>query len=226
MRYVPAILVALGLAACGGPAAEPEAATPEPAAASQTAPEPVPDGPVIVAFGDSLTEGYGLPRNESYPARLQQELIERGYDYRVVNEGVSGDTTSGGLTRIDIALAEDPEIVILALGANDGLRGLAVDRMEANLRAMIERIQASGAKVLLAGMRAPPNMGPEYEQSFREVFPRLAKETGAALMPFLLVDVAAERDLNQDDEIHPNAAGARIVAKNVADALEPLLAPQ
>ncbi len=176
-----------------------------------------------MAFGDSLTAGYGVSPRESYPAQLQRKLDERGLEYRVVNEGVSGDTTAVALSRIDSALSHKPAWVILALGANDGLRGLPVEAMEANLRAMIERFQQSGAKVALAGMTLPGNYGKDYIASFEAVFPRLAKDFKLPLMPFLLDGVAAEPDLNQDDGIHPTAEGNGIVADHVADFLAPLL---
>jgi acyl-CoA thioesterase-1 len=176
-----------------------------------------------VAFGDSLTAGYGVPRGQSYPDFLQQELLDRGLRYRVVNEGVSGDTTAMALQRIDLALAEHPEVVVLALGGNDGLRGLPADSMEANLREMVARFQEAGAVVVLAGMTLPPNFGAAYIRQFESVFPRVAKDTGAKLIPFLLDGVAADRELNQEDGIHPTAEGNRIVAKTVADYLVPLL---
>jgi acyl-CoA thioesterase-1 len=181
------------------------------------------NGPVIVAFGDSLTAGYGVPRGESYPDYLQRELLDRGLEYKVVNEGVSGDTTAAALQRVDLALSEKPELVVLALGGNDGLRGLPASAMEANLREMVERFQQAGATVVLAGMTLPPNFGSEYIRQFESVFPRVAKETGAKLIPFLLEGVAAERGLNQEDGIHPTADGNRIVARTVADFLAPLL---
>ena len=176
-----------------------------------------------MAFGDSLTAGYGAPKGQSYPDYLQQELLDRGLEYRVVNEGVSGDTTAVALQRIDFAIAEDPEVVVLALGGNDGLRGLPADTMEANLREMVERFQQAGATVVLAGMTLPPNFGAEYIRQFEAVFPRVAHQTGAKLIPFLLEGVAADRALNQEDGIHPTAEGNRIVARTVADFLAPLL---
>ena len=178
---------------------------------------------MIVAFGDSLTAGYGLDPGESYPAQLQQILDERGLDYSVVNEGVNGDTTSVGLTRVETALSHDPQWVILALGANDGLRGLPIEAMELNLRRMVEQFQQAGVRVALAGMTLPPNYGDEYIASFEAVFPRIARDYTLPLLPFLLEGVAAQPELNQDDGIHPTAEGARAVADHVADFLEPLL---
>ena len=189
-------------------------------------PPPMPaagDRPTIVAFGDSLTAGYGAPPGESYPDFLQQELLDRGFEYKVINEGVSGDTTSIALQRIDFAIAENPKIVVLALGGNDGLRGLPADAMEANLREMVERFQKAGATVVLAGMTLPPNFGAVYIRQFESAFQHVAEQTGAKLIPFLLDGVAADPQLNQEDGIHPTAAGNRVIARTVADFLEPLL---
>ncbi len=179
--------------------------------------------PVLAAFGDSLTAGHRLAYAESYPDYLQRELDRRGLAFRVVNEGVGGDTTAKGLSRIDGVMAHQPEWVVLALGANDGLRGLAIDSMEANLREMIERFQGRGVRVLLAGMKLPRNYGPEYVRAFEAVYPRLARELDAPLIPFLLKNVAMKRDLNHADGIHPNAKGNEIIARQVADALEGLV---
>jgi acyl-CoA thioesterase-1 len=178
--------------------------------------------PVIVAFGDSLTAGFGMPPGQSYPDFLQRKLDEQGYSYRVVNEGVSGDTSSAGLVRIDAAIAHKPEVVIVAFGGNDGLRGLPVESMEENLRQITIRLQQAGAKVVLGGMTLPPNYGREYVQAFQSVYPRIAKEFDAVLSPFLLEGVAARPELLYD-EIHPNAKGNQIVAGVVMEALEPLL---
>lgn len=178
---------------------------------------------MLVAFGDSLTAGYGAPPGKSYPDFLQKELLDRGFDLRVVNEGVSGDTTAAALARVDMALADKPAWVIIALGANDGLRGLPVEAMEANLRQMIERFGQAGAKVALAGMTLPRNYGQEYIAGFEAVYPRLAREYDLPLLPFLLDGVAAVPELNQEDGIHPTAEGNERVARHVADFLEPLL---
>lgn len=181
-------------------------------------------GPPIIAFGDSLTAGYGVAPESSYPARLQQELDRRGLEYRIVNEGVSGDTTAVALARVDLAAShQDAVLAIIAIGANDGLRGLPIEQMESNLRAIIESFQAVGVEVALAGMRLPPNFGPDYVAAFESVYPRLALELDVPLMPFLLDGVAADAGLNQDDGIHPNEQGNVIVAEAVADFIEPLL---
>ena len=179
--------------------------------------------PIIVAFGDSLTAGFGLDERQSYPAVLERRLAARGYNYRIVNAGISGDTTSGGLIRVDGALAYKPKIVILELGANDGLRGLPVETTRANLEQMIETLQRSGAKVVLAGMTLPPNYGADYVRSFEQVFVDLSKKYHTARIPFLLDGVAAHPNLMQGDGLHPNAAGQRIVAGNVMRVLDPLL---
>jgi acyl-CoA thioesterase I len=179
--------------------------------------------PVVAALGDSLTAGLGVAADETYPARLQARLEREGYTYRVVNAGVSGDTTAGGLRRVDWVLRARPEVVIVALGANDGLRGLPTTAMRANLVAIVDRLRVSGARVLLAGMRMPPNYGEAYTRDFARVFPEVARQTGVAFMPFLLDGVAADSRLNQADGIHPNAAGHAVIAERLWPYLEPLL---
>lgn len=179
---------------------------------------------VIVVLGDSLTAGLGVAREEAYPALLEARLRREGYDYRVVNAGVSGDTSAGGLRRVDWALRASPDIVIVALGANDGLRGLPVDALRDNLEQIVRRVRAAGARVLLAGMRVPPNYGDEYARDFAAVFPEVARRTGVALAPFLLDGVAGEARLNQADGIHPTAEGQRLIASRLWSHLRPLLA--
>jgi acyl-CoA thioesterase I len=178
---------------------------------------------VIVAFGDSLTAGFGLNPEEAYPALLEARLAEEGYDYRVVNAGVSGDTSAGGLRRIDWALKLGPEIVIVALGANDGLRGLSTTAMRDNLIGIVQRARTAGAKVLLAGMQLPPNYGANYTRSFERVFADVAQTTRVPLIPFLLEGVGGEGRLNLSDGIHPNAEGQRRIAEHVWPYLRPLL---
>jgi acyl-CoA thioesterase I len=180
---------------------------------------------VIVALGDSLTAGLGVAADEAYPARLEARLAREGYAYRVVNAGVSGDTTAGGLRRVDWVLRAKPEIVIVALGANDGLRAQSPQAMRENLAAIVKRLQAAGARVLLAGMRLPPNYGAEYTKEFQAVFPEVARSTGVALMPFLLDGVAADPRLNQPDGIHPTASGQQVIADRLWPYLRPLLTP-
>jgi acyl-CoA thioesterase I len=171
--------------------------------------------PRIVALGDSLTVGLGLLETESYPSLLQKKLDEEGYPLEIVNAGVSGDTSAGGLRRLDWALEGDVRILIVALGGNDGLRGLAIDDMKRNLTTIIERAREKNVVVILAGMEAPPNYGPEYVQSFRMAFRDVAGKQRVLLIPFLLDKVAGQGSLNQPDGIHPNAEGARVIADTV-----------
>ena len=171
--------------------------------------------PQISVLGDSLTAGFGLPREDAFPARLEAALRAEGYAWRVIDAGISGDTSAGGLARLDWVLADEPEVVIVELGANDGLRGLPTDRMEANLDGILTQTRNSGSTVLLAGMRAPANFGPDYEAAFRAVYERLAAEHGVAFYPFFLEGVAMEPDLNQSDGIHPNAAGVAEIVRRI-----------
>jgi len=178
--------------------------------------------PRVVILGDSLTAGLGLPIEQSYPSLLQERLTESGLDYEVVNAGVSGDTSAGGLSRLDWALDGDVRVLVVALGGNDGLRGLPVEQLKRNLATIIERAQARGIAVILAGMEAPPNYGREYIVAFHKVYPALASQYHVPLVPFLLQGVAGSDALNQRDGIHPTAAGARIVAANVWTVLKPV----
>jgi acyl-CoA thioesterase-1 len=179
--------------------------------------------PVILAFGDSLTAGYNVPPGSGYPERLQKKLDALGYKYRVVSMGISGDTTSGGLARLKAGLDQKPALVILELGANDGLRGLPVPRMQTNLDEMIAAFKKTGAKVILAGMTLPPNYGAAYVKSFEEAFRDLAKKYNTPLIPFLLEGVAGNPKYTQNDFLHPNAAGYVVVTDIVIKTLEPLL---
>jgi acyl-CoA thioesterase-1 len=178
--------------------------------------------PRIAVLGDSLTAGLGVPKAAAYPSLLQQRLDGEGLDFEVVNAGVSGDTSAGGLARLDWALDGDVRVLIVALGGNDGLRGLPVDELQHNLSQIVERAQARGISVILAGMEAPPNYGRDYIVSFHKVYPALAARYKVALVPFLLQGVAGHEDLNQRDGIHPTAAGARLVADNVWAVLKPI----
>jgi acyl-CoA thioesterase I len=180
---------------------------------------------VIVALGDSLTAGLGVAPDEAYPARLEERLRREGDPYRVINAGVSGDTTAGGLRRVDWVLRSGPEIVIVALGANDGLRGQSPQAMRANLEAIVARLQTARARVLLAGMRLPSNYGAEYTTQFEAVFPAVARSAKIALVPFLLDGVAADPRLNQPDGIHPTATGHQMIADHLWPYLQPLLKP-
>lgn len=181
---------------------------------------------MILAFGDSLTAGFGVAREESYPSRLQDLLKKEGYLYKVVNAGVSGDTTAGGRRRIDWLLKHKPEIVILELGANDGLRGLPLDEMESNLETIILTCKKNGADVLLAGMKIPPNYGEDYTSGFEQIFPRLAEKHKTGLIPFFLENVAGVQKLTRPDGIHPEAEGYAIVVKTVWQHLHPMLKEQ
>jgi acyl-CoA thioesterase-1 len=179
--------------------------------------------PVILAFGDSLTAGYGVPRGSGYPEQLQRKLDEKSYKYRVVNMGISGDTTSGGRSRLKAALAAKPEIVILELGANDGLRGLPIKDMQSNLEEMISAFRDTGATVVLAGMTLPRNYGVSYVRPFEKVFQDLASKFKLPLIPFFLQGVAGAPAYTLDDFLHPNAKGYALVTETVLKALEPLL---
>ncbi len=184
--------------------------------------------PVIVFFGNSLSAGYGLEPEQSFPALIQQRLDSLGYDYEVVNAGVSGETSSGGNARVDWVLRHPVDIFVLELGGNDGLRGIPPEETRANLQSIIDKVRAKQpeAEIILAGMEAPPNMGPEFTGAFRRLYPELAAANDVHFIPFLLQDVGGEPQLNQPDGIHPNAEGARIVADNVWKVLEQVLQTQ
>jgi acyl-CoA thioesterase-1 len=178
----------------------------------------------ILFLGDSLTEGLGLEENEAFPNLIAARLKAEGRtDIRIINGGVSGSTSASGLSRLQWFIRSRPDLMVLSLGANDGLRGLDVAEMKANIARTIEYAQANGVQVALTGMLIPPNYGPEYTQAFAQVFPDLAAQYKLPLMPFLLQDVAAVTELNQGDGVHPNAEGAKIVAENVYNFLLPLL---
>lgn len=189
------------------------------AAEAIAAPAPV----RIVFLGDSLTAGFGLPEEEAFPALLSRRLELEGLEVKVVNAGVSGDTSAGGLSRLDWLLRQAPDILFVSLGANDGLRGLSPQMTESNLRRIVDRARAAGARVILAGMRLPPNLGPDYVREFEALFPRLARELDVEWIPFLLEGVAADPELNLPDGIHPNPAGHRIIADLVYPVLFPLV---
>ena len=194
------------------------------AARSLITPEAVSTSRKNIAFGDSLTAGFGLAEPESYPYLLQQRLKAEGYNYEVINAGVSGDTSLGGVERADWVLGqENVEILILELGANDLLRAMPVAKMKSNLDLIIRKAKARNVKVLLCGMLAPPTMGSDYSRDYVNAFPDLADEHKVAFLPFLLESVATKRELNQSDGIHPNAEGTRIMTENIYSALKPLL---
>lgn len=232
LRGFPVVFILTLFAACspdGTPSASPEGAA---SASPRTQPAPAPatsappdTTPRIIVLGDSLTAGLGLDIGDSFPSLLQQRLKENGFDYKVVNAGVSGDTSAGGLRRLEWSLGEgDPRILVVALGGNDGLRGLPAAQLQQNLASIIEAGQKRGLTVILAGMEAPPNYGPEYTAAFRKTYQDLARKYDVAFIPFLLQGVAGDLALNQGDGIHPNARGARIVADLVWAALEPAVA--
>jgi acyl-CoA thioesterase-1 len=222
---------------CAGPAEDggsgsrkAEASTAATAPSPSPPPSPPPDSDrsgqrKIIAFGDSLTAGYGIGFDEAYPAALQRLLDAEGYSYEVVNAGVSGDTSAGGVRRLSWVLeGRDVALLILALGANDGLRGLPPSEMKKNLAAIVESARSRGIPVLLAGFQAPPGVKDRYLRDFVAVYPELAREEGVALMPSFLEGVAGVASLNQSDGKHPNAEGARILAENVFRFVKPLLA--
>jgi len=225
-RILRSLLVALPLAgaACGQPEPSRSFAAAPPAAA-----EPVAESsaaaarPRIVFLGDSLTAGLGLPRAQSVPSLIQERLDAEGYAYEVVNAGVSGDTSAGGLRRLDWALDGHVEILVVELGANDGLRGLPVAEMKKNLREIVTRARERGIAVILTGMEAPPNYGPLYTAEFRRTFRELADEHDVVFVPFFLEGVAGVPALNNADRIHPNEEGARVIERTIWGALEPLL---
>lgn len=178
----------------------------------------------ILFLGDSLTEGLGLEVEQSFPSLIEQRLSAEGYsNIKIINAGISGSTSASALERMQWYIRSQPDLVILSMGANDGLRGLSVENMKSNLSATIEFTQSSGVQVALTGMLTPPNMGKEYTSSFAQVFPDLAEEYNLDFMPFLLQDVAGIAELNQADGIHPNVEGSRIVADHVYQFLLPLI---
>jgi acyl-CoA thioesterase-1 len=228
---VVAALLAAGLSACDQPVGKPAPkvqGTSVDARPGGKSPPPSnaafrPEERILVAFGDSLTAGLGVAPEETYPARLQEKLILSGYRYRVVNAGVSGDTTAGGVRRVEWVLKSKPDIVIVELGANDGLRGLDLKETRANLTTIIQRFLAADVKVILAGMKLPPNYGPQYGQAFQAMYADLAKQQGISLVPFFLEGVAAKTALNQADGIHPTGPGYALVVDGLWPVLEPIL---
>jgi acyl-CoA thioesterase I len=226
--------IVLGLALCvalagcsresSTPASTSTAAAAAPASPAAPAAPRDSGRPKIVVLGDSLTAGLGLQQSQAFPALLQKKLDDGHYEWEVVNAGISGDTTAAGLQRLDWALdQQNVRILVLELGANDGLRGLPVSEMKKNLASIIERAQQKRIAVLLAGMEAPPNFGPEYVVSFRQAYRDLARRYNVTLLPFLLDRVAGMPGLNQGDGIHPNIEGAALVADNVWTVLKPMV---
>ncbi|CAN5231656.1 arylesterase [soil metagenome] len=180
---------------------------------------------VILFFGDSLTAGYGLSPEEAFPALIEKSLIKNGQKVKVVNAGLSGETTAGGLARIDWILRQPMDIFVLELGGNDGLRGLPIDQSRKNLQTIIDKVKSKypSCKIVLAGMMVPPNMGKEYATSFQSIFKDIAKKNNAVLIPFLLEGVGGIERLNQADGIHPNVEGHKIVAAHLTKILSTLL---
>lgn len=215
MSRVLSALILLALIGCDGKSPDP----------SPTAPggSPAPSPAVVVVLGDSLTAGPGLPSSSAYPALLQQRAVDAGYTHRFVNAGVTGDTTADGLRRVDALLTSAARVLVIALGANDGLRGVPVATVKRNLTEIITRAKSRGIKVLLAGMDAPPSLGFQYSVDFHFIYPDLAQEFDLPLMPFLLAGVFGNPELNLADGFHPNAAGMRTIAASMWPYLEPLL---
>jgi acyl-CoA thioesterase-1 len=179
---------------------------------------------VILFYGDSLTAGYGLSPEQAFPALVEKKLNDAGKPCKVINAGLSGETSAGGLSRLDWVLREPIDIFVLELGPNDGLRGLPLEQTQKNLQTIIDRVKKKypKVKIVIAGMMVPPNLGAEYTTQFKNIFPTIAKKNKAALIPFLLQDVAGIENLNLPDRIHPNVEGHKIVAKNVYNVIAPL----
>jgi acyl-CoA thioesterase-1 len=233
---LPALVLLVLAAACGSESrpssrreqlAPGDAPAPEALADDATAPAPrIPAGAPRVAFlGDSIAAGLHLSPDQAFPAVLQRRLAQRGLPFELVNAGVSGDTTAGGLARVDWLLSGEPDVLVVELGANDGLRGVPVESIEENLRETIERAKAAGARVLLLGMRIPPSYGEEYSEAVAAVYARIATEERVAFVPFFMEGVAGDPSLTLPDGLHPTAEGHRRLARNVEGALADLLEP-
>lgn len=223
VRCLCATLVSLLMIGCGD-ASRNRAADGKAVAPPDSAP-PAAEAHTVLFLGTSLTAGLGLPPEEAYPALVQQKIDSAGLPFHVINAGVSGETSAGALRRVDWLLRQPFDVLVLETGANDMLRGFDIDSTAANLRGIVHRVRARhpDVPIVLAGMLAPPNLGADYALRFGEIYPRIAKEEKLVLIPFLLRDVAGVPALNQADGIHPNAQGARIVAANVWQVLEPVL---
>lgn len=219
LRILGLILLASGWMACGSEEQKKEAQQEVAATQKKLADKK------LVFFGNSLTAGYGLNPEEAFPARTQVKIDSLELGYEVINAGLSGETSAGGLTRIDWILQQKPDIFVLELGANDGLRGIPVTETRKNLQGILDKVKAVNpeVKLVVAGMMVPPNMGPEYAKDFQSIFPELAKTNNATLIPFLLDGVAGERSLNLADGIHPTAEGHQMVANSIWKYLQPLL---
>ncbi|MCF1713657.1 arylesterase [Flavihumibacter sp. RY-1] len=219
LRIWGLILLASGWMACGSGSQKKEAQQEVAATNKKLADKK------LVFFGNSLTAGFGLDPEEAFPARTQVKIDSLELGYEVINAGLSGETSAGGLTRIDWILQQKPDIFVLELGANDGLRGIPVAETRKNLQGILDKVKAANpeVKLVVAGMMVPPNMGPEYAKDFQSIFPELAKTNNATLIPFLLDGVAGERSLNLADGIHPTAEGHQMVANSIWKYLQPLL---
>ena len=222
--YFP-FLALLIFTSCGQTSNNESEAKDESGAAAEDDAEASESTKTILFFGDSLTAAMGLDPAEGFPAEIQKKIDSLGLNYRVVNAGLSGETTAGGRNRINWVLNQDVDIFVLELGANDGLRGIPVEESRRNLQAIIDTVREKNPEVeiVLAGMQIPPNLGPEYAEEFRNLFPELARENDIHLIPFLLEGVAGDPKYNQQDRIHPTAEGYDIVAENVWEVLEPVL---
>ena len=226
MKKAALTVALLFVVACGAreeAAPLPEAA-PVPVEAQTSAPSEEVKGPLVVFLGDSLTAGLGLAEEQAFPALVRERLVGEGIAVRVVNAGVSGDTSAGGLRRLEWVLRQKPDVVVVGLGANDGMRALSLASTEANLEDIVRRAKGAGARVVLLGMKIPPNYGPEYATGFEGIYPRVARELGVPLVPFVLEGVGGEPSLNLGDGIHPNAEGHRRVAENVLPLVREALA--
>ncbi len=223
LKYSLLCLLFAGIS-CGDTPANKKAGTEDPEA-ENVQKEVDKSGNVILFFGNSLTAGMGLDPEEAFPAFVQHKLDSLGYNYTVVNAGLSGETTASGRNRLPWVLNQDVSVFVLELGANDGLRGIPLEETRSNLRAMIEQVREENpeAAIILAGMQIPPNMGPEYSSEFREIFPLLAGEYETALIPFLLKDVGGIPELNQQDGIHPTEQGHRIIANTIWPVIEEVI---
>jgi acyl-CoA thioesterase-1 len=217
--YRVAVLAVLTLAACAG---EPEETNPQNQPVSAL---PEPDPVRVMFFGDSITAGYQLDEGEAFPAVLQEKTDSLGWNVEFINAGLSGETSAGGLRRIDWVLQEPVDVFVLELGGNDGLRGTPLEETRSNLEAILEAAREAhpNAELVVAGMQIPPNLGAEYTEGFRQIFPELAQAEDAALIPFILEGVAGVPRLNLPDGIHPTAEGHEILAENVWDVIEPLV---
>lgn len=219
---IPVTACLLLLSACRESHPAPQSNAPAPAPV-QPAPPAADPRPIISCFGDSLTAGFGVDPGKSYPDFLQQAIDSAGFRYRIVNDGVSGDTTSDGLARVQFVTQQKPAIVIVEFGGNDGLRGLPVATTRKNLEAIVRAVRDSGAQVVLAGITLPPNYGPDYIREFSGIYPAIAREQKLPLIPFLLEGVAGTREFMQPDGLHATVEGNRRVAATVMKKLEPLL---